>query len=216
MRNRTENQIELVMIRHGATGSNREGRYLGRTDETLAKEGVRRLLEIKKTGYYPKVGRVFTSPMKRCIETAEILYPEKQAVIIEEWKEIDFGKFEGKHYTDLQNDIQYRNWMESGGTLPFPEGESREDFVRRCAAGMHKMLDLLFQGPGDIVGENEPVGMIVHGGTVMSILSRYGGGSYFDYQLSNGDGYRCSLRYQIKGTAKRRYQKWKITDIRKL
>ena len=39
MWNRSENQIKLVMIRHGATPSNKEHRYLGRTDEGLSIEG---------------------------------------------------------------------------------------------------------------------------------------------------------------------------------
>ena len=42
MRNRPENQIEirLTLIRHGATLSNKEGRYLGKTDEALSPEGI--------------------------------------------------------------------------------------------------------------------------------------------------------------------------------
>ena len=39
MRNRTENQITFVLIRHGATASNREHRYLGHTDEGLDEPG---------------------------------------------------------------------------------------------------------------------------------------------------------------------------------
>ena len=37
------------------------------------------------------------------------------------------------------------------------------------------------------------VGMIVHGGTIMSLLSLYGGKDYFDYQVPNGRGYVCRL-----------------------
>ena len=44
MRNRTENQIELVLIRHGATKANEERRYLGRTDEELSEKGKEALL----------------------------------------------------------------------------------------------------------------------------------------------------------------------------
>ena len=38
MRNRAENQIKLVLIRHGATEGNKEHRYIGRTDEPLSSE----------------------------------------------------------------------------------------------------------------------------------------------------------------------------------
>ena len=61
MRNRTEDQIEihLTLIRHGATLSNKEGRYLGKTDEALSPDGIRtlekscirgRLLSVSRNG----------------------------------------------------------------------------------------------------------------------------------------------------------------------
>ena len=44
MRNRTENQITLIFIRHGETAANKEQRYLGRTEEALSLEGREKLL----------------------------------------------------------------------------------------------------------------------------------------------------------------------------
>ena len=40
MWNRSENKINCIFIRHGCTVSNREHRYLGRTDEPLDEAGV--------------------------------------------------------------------------------------------------------------------------------------------------------------------------------
>ncbi len=40
MWNRSENKINCIFIRHGCTVSNREHRYLGRTDESLDEAGV--------------------------------------------------------------------------------------------------------------------------------------------------------------------------------
>lgn len=48
MRNRTENQINLILIRHGETPSNALGRYLGRTEEDLSEAGKEKLLLIRK------------------------------------------------------------------------------------------------------------------------------------------------------------------------
>lgn len=129
MRNRSENQITLVMIRHGETKANKEHRYLGKTDETLSKEGEIQLAEYKKLQLYPKLVSLYVSPMKRCMQTAEILYPDIQPVPIKAWEEIDFGAFEGKNYIELQGDERYQAWIDSKGTLPFPDGESREEFA---------------------------------------------------------------------------------------
>ena len=193
MRDWTENQIMLAFIRHGVTQANKEQRYLGKTDESLSKEGIEILESFKMRKLYPDVEYLFTSPMKRCTETAKIIYPTLCPIIIPEWEEIHFGRFEYRNYEELKEDAEYQEWIRSGGTLDFPEGESRNDFILRCKSGFIRMCNELSQ----VVGQNakKPVlaGMIVHGGTIMSLLSLYGGTDYFDYQVSNGRGYVCRL-----------------------
>ncbi len=190
MRDRAENQITLVLIRHGATKANMEHRYLGKTDEVLSKEGEMQLYEYKKMGFFPNIDFLFSSPMKRCVQTAEILFPELKPVEIEEWKEMDFGVFEGKNYLELQGDKRYQEWIDSNGTLPFPEGESREEFISRCDKGFRRMIGKL----KPIKEEGyKTVGIIVHGGTIMALLSKYDKGDYFDYQVPNGKGFVCTM-----------------------
>ena len=64
--------LKILLIRHSMTAGNKLGRYIGaRTDEPLCEEGIRLLENIS----YPPVQRVFVSPMRRCRETAEILFP---------------------------------------------------------------------------------------------------------------------------------------------
>lgn len=186
---RSENQIELVMIRHGITPSNKEHRYLGRTDEGLCPEGKRILAERKHN--YPNVDYLFASPMKRCRESAEILYPNQDIIIIPEWVEMNFGDFEGKNHLELEGNLYYQKWIDSNGSLPFPGGESRGDFAERCTRGFYKMLEhvesLSYQDHAIRLG------MILHGGTIMSLMSTFLGGEYFDYQVANGQGYLCRL-----------------------
>lgn len=190
MRNRTTNQVTLIMLRHGAAQANRERRYLGRTDAPLCEEGKGELLKFKEQDCYPQVDCLFTSPMKRCIQTAEILYPELSPVTVGEWTEMDFGAFEGRNYEELKGDARYQKWIDSGGMLPFPEGESREEFLLRCERGFERMIETLREPV--MLGKVKRAGMIVHGGTIMALLGRYYGGDYFDYQVENGKGYVCT------------------------
>ena len=192
MRDRAENQITLVLIRHGATKANMEHRYLGKTDEVLSKEGEMQLFEYKKMSFFPNIDYLFSSPMKRCVQTAEILFPELKPVEIEEWKEMDFGVFEGKNYLELQGDKRYHEWIDSNGTLPFPEGESREEFISRCDKGFRSMIGKLKPTKEE---EHKTVGIIVHGGTIMALLSKYARGNYFDYQVPNGKGFICTMKH---------------------
>ena len=128
MWNWTENQIELYLIRHGMTLGNVEHRYIGRqTDEPLSEDG-RQQLE-KRKDQWAQVCRtwdmpyVFVSPMLRCRQTAEILFPQIPQIEIDPWREMDFGEFEGRNYAQLNGDPRYQAWIDSGGTLAFPGGE---------------------------------------------------------------------------------------------
>lgn len=215
MRDRTEDQVKLVFIRHGETKANREHRYLGKTDEALSEDGKKQLLGYKKKNCYPQVKYLFSSPMTRCLETAEILYPNLRPAMIPEWREMDFGRFEYQNYEQLKEDAQYQAWVDSQGTLPFPEGESREEFCMRCETGFIKMCGKLrtaleeshqVSDGAAAAAENHArqgrnffpdaadAALIVHGGTMMALLSQYGGKDYFDYQVPNGRGYVCRMR----------------------
>ncbi len=202
MRTGTENQIELLLLRHGATASNAEGRFLGQTDEPLSGEGSREILLKKENlkGQSPQL--VFSSPMTRCRETARLLF-DVQPVIVPDWTEMDFGRFEGKNYLDLDGDPEYQAWIDSGGTLPFPGGESREQFSGRCLKGLERMLEEIGERvPGEGVDSADPVraAAVVHGGTIMALMSALTGGEYFDYQVKNGEGYFLTLAPDDSGS----------------
>lgn len=123
--------MQIVFIRHSMTAGNLERRYIGcRTDEPLCEAGIslaqQKTAEIRQTFPMPEV--VLTSPMRRCVQTAEILFPDTPREIVYGLQECDFGDFEGKNYAELSGDPAYQAWIDSGGTLAFPSGESRAAF----------------------------------------------------------------------------------------
>jgi len=196
MRNRSENQIELYLIRHGATKANREHRYLGRTEEPLSEEGREALKAFQKKGIYPdpaSLQALFVSPMERCRETEERLFGDCEQHMIPEFREMDFGLFEGKNYQDLRGNAQYQAWIDSNGTLPFPKGESREDFIARCRRGFEEMLRIVTAEGISRNEERKNIAAVVHGGTIMAVCSSFTDGEYFDFQIGNGEGYRCKV-----------------------
>lgn len=221
MRNRTEDQIEirkntgtdtqaeirLTLIRHGVTLSNKEGRYLGKTDEALSTDGIGALEKSVADRLYPTADVLFSGPMKRCLETAGILYPGQTPIVIPEWTEMDFGAFEGHNYQELSKDPNYQRWIDSGGALPFPEGESREEFIRRSVAGYEKMvyhMKMSWEKSAASGQRNRKIqnaSAVVHGGTIMALLSHFLDGEYFDYQAKCGQGYSGRLVFPAGGGA---------------
>lgn len=193
-------EIEINWIRHGKTAWNQEHRYLGKTDVPLCQAGREELLQLKeglqKKGLQKKDGvsplLLFSSPMKRCIQTTELLF-DKEPVLLPEWEEMDFGSFEGKNYEELSADKEYQRWIDSNGTLPFPQGESREDFIVRSMKGFYKMLALIEQELKENPAPKQ-IAAVVHGGTIMAVFSELTGQEYFSFQVKNGQGYRMKLQ----------------------
>lgn len=183
--------MKLLLIRHGATAANERGSYLGKTEEPLSKNGILDIVKKKESGNYPQAELIAASPMKRCVQTAELIYGTAPAVLVEEWKEIDFGSFEGKTWRELKGNSDYQKWIDSGGMMPFPDGESREAFVGRCVDGFTRFC-------GDLSGKHplpETAALIVHGGTIMALLSSFSDGDYYSYQCKCGEGYFCELDF---------------------
>ncbi len=182
--------IKLILIRHGATKSNEYGKYLGKTDESLSENGRQELRQKISEGWYPKAEFIAASPMKRCLETAELIYEGNPGFLTDKWMEIDFGRFEGKHYTQLKDDTAYQKWIDSNGTLSFPEGENRQQFITRSVSGFAEFCHTLSQ----VKKMPKTAAMVVHGGTIMAILSSFTNKDYFHYQCKNAEGYLCKLK----------------------
>lgn len=197
MWNQSEIKINLTLIRHGKTPSNREHRYLGVTEEALSGEGRKQLEILAEKDILKKPWLLFISPMLRCQESAGILFPGRKAYPIEEWREMNFGAYEGKNYEDLKNDSYYQKWIDSNGTLPFPEGESQQEYIKRCHRGLLIATKIIQKEIAENqIAESQPrnITAVVHGGTIMALLHILAGGNYFDYQVKNGGGYCCKLR----------------------
>ena len=113
------------------TKGNLEKRYIGCSDEVLCQEGIRQLEEKRDAGIYreiPSDAVVWCSPKKRCIQTAQILFGKREIKIEDRLRECEFGDWEGKNYMDLRNDPRYQKWIDSGGTISFPNGEEIQAF----------------------------------------------------------------------------------------
>lgn len=109
---------------------------MGITEEALSEEGRKQLESLLEKGILRKPWLLFISPMLRCQESAGILFPGIKTYPIEEWREMNFGAYEGKNYEDLKNDAYYQKWIDSNGILPFPEGESQQEYINRCHRGL--------------------------------------------------------------------------------
>ena len=180
--------MKIVFIRHLKTPGNEKRQYIGRTDEDLSKQEVeefRQRQEKSTGGLYPPVQHVIASPLKRCIQTAELIYPRLEIVTEPMLRECDFGEYERKTYEELKNEPEYIRWMESGGMTAFPGGEEQTSFRRRCVDGVKRWIARLLEDGADSAA------FVVHGGTIMAVLSELAEDKheFYHWQVENGGGY---------------------------
>jgi alpha-ribazole phosphatase len=183
----------ISIYRHGATKANNEGLYIGKTDYPLSHEG-REYLEKKAQRYeYPRVGRVYSSPLLRCVETAEILFPGVGIITAEDLSEMDFGVFEELSAAELSELDSYKKWIKGGIDAAPPSGESGRQVLSRCMGGMNAVI--LNMMKDDIAH----AAIITHAGIIANILSSMGVPKYRPSILTSefGEGYEILVTAQM-------------------
>ncbi len=188
---------KLHLIRHGMTEGNENGQYIGHTDLKITTNGIIELEKLRDDGVYPKCDVVFSSPLSRALDTAKIIYPDKEALINHNFKEIDFGEFEGKTPDDLKDRQDYADWL-SGKIPAAPGGESAVDFATRLCNGVGEAVRYMMDN------DYYSAAIIMHGGAIMTLLAvaavpRMKMG---EWACGNGRGYTISITpslYQRSG-----------------
>ena len=191
--------MELYLIRHWKTKGNLEKRYIGTTDAPILSGSERDLWEKRLHRILADVRCVAVSPMKRCRESAELLFPGKKQEVCDAFRECDFGQFENRNYEELKNRPEYQRWIDSGGMEAFPGGESRERFAGRCVEGFVQKVTELQER------KIERAAFVVHGGTIMAILEwlDHKQRPFYQWQAENGAVFYVRTEREIlRGTCK--------------
>ena len=158
----------ISILRHGLTEANENGIYIGKTDLPLSETG-REALEDKYDQYeYPKVQRVYSSPLERAVQSAEILFPEREIVIVDDLREMDFGVFEGLPAEELIQLDSYKKWLRGGLDNPPPNGETLRSMMMRCYSALNLIImDMMKNG-------YTHTGVVTHSGILMNMMSCFG------------------------------------------
>ena len=175
----------IQLIRNGLTSGNIEGRYIGHIDEPLSKEGNEQIAQMKKDYKYPAVEAVFSSPLKRCTETAKLIYPDRDPIIIDGFIEYNFGEFEGKTAEELETHPVFADWLAGKPGVSAPFGESNEAFANRIGQTMVKVVD------GIIQSGITKTAIATPGGVIMALLEMFGlpEASMHEWLTPGGCGY---------------------------
>lgn len=149
----------LVLIRHGETESNRSRRFAGWSDEHLTEEGREGVVRLAKS-LGLRGGRLYASPVRRAVETAEILAAELSLPVhtVHDLHEIELGEWTGLTESEVAErwPSAYREWLERPDQLEIP-GRERLEEVRERAVGAIDQI-----GKAELSEDGAPAVVITH------------------------------------------------------
>ena len=170
--------MRALLVRHGQTRGNALEEFIGSTDEPLSPEGREAAEKAPKD---PSVKKVFVSPMLRARQTASILFPNAEQIVVPGLREMDFGEYERRTRASLEEDPRFIAWNDSAGLEPPPGGESRGDVAARAVPAFAAALE----------ESGEDAVFVVHGCVIMVLLSELAEPEkdFFDYWTANLCGF---------------------------
>jgi Fructose-2,6-bisphosphatase len=157
--------MQLILIRHGETLWNKEGRIQGTSDIELSTVGIEQARLLALSLKDQPIGAIHTSPLKRALQTAEIIneFHRKEIQIHQDLMEMDQGDFEGFSFKELmarQKDF-LNKWIADPASVKMPNGESLAQLQERAWRALEK-----------IISKEENALVVAHNFTIAAILCR--------------------------------------------
>jgi ribonuclease H / adenosylcobalamin/alpha-ribazole phosphatase len=149
---RTATPLRLLLVRHGETRFTAQRRYSGRGDIPLTERGLARAgaLARRLAAIGRPIDAVVTSPLERCVRTAEIVAAGAPIAVDDDLVECDFGDWEGLTFADVRSrwPDEVAGWLASTATAP-PGGEALDAVAVRIERAVARLRT------------NQPSGVVV-------------------------------------------------------
>ncbi len=159
--------ITLYLIRHGETVWNIESKTQGCVDIDLTLKGLEqaKLIAEKLKKNNKKVLSIYTSDLKRCYKTAEIIGERLnvETIPLTELREMDFGLWEGLTIGEIKRKYpkEYYLWRKQPSKTYIPNGENLKSVKKRCIAVIHNIVKNYHNGNIIIVSHTVAIKVII-------------------------------------------------------
>ncbi len=161
--------MQLILVRHGESVWNEEGKVQGTSNPDLSKRGIKQAeMLAAKLNQKHTINAVYSSPLARAHSTAKIITRTHNLPIniCHDLREIQLGEWEGKHFSQLQQEYpeMLKLWYSEPLSVSVPGGETVIEFRDRVVAAMDKIVQ---RHEKDEKGEKgEKIMVVAHGGVI--------------------------------------------------
>ena len=131
----------LVLVRHGETTGQSSIRYYGATDVPLSASGRAQARAARAGIPAETLDAVWSSSLARAWQSAQILAPRRSVQLEADFREIDFGRWEGLTREEIEalDPELHADWQSQKPGFEFPEGETRPAFRQRVERGLLRL-----------------------------------------------------------------------------
>lgn len=153
----------LILIRHGETDYNLQNRYCGFTNPPLNNSGILQSKRLAAGLKDIRIDKVYSSDLKRAYQTAEIIFENNPIEKLADFREMNFGIFEGLRYEEIAKTHPklYRNWISNPVKVKIPNGEGLKDLRKRVKQGLSFILSQ---------NKDRTIALVAHGGPIRVVL----------------------------------------------
>ncbi|MGB2814698.1 MAG: histidine phosphatase family protein [Dehalococcoidales bacterium] len=135
---------EIILARHSETEWNVAEVFRGQIDIDLSETGVKQAKLLAEYLSTSAIEAVYSSPLKRARETAEIIArPHKLKVNADpDLIDFDFGQWQGLSHEEVKEKYEdlYTKWVTHPEQVSMPGGESLEDVARRVIRFRNRII----------------------------------------------------------------------------
>ena len=181
-------QTEIILVRHGETDMNKNHLYFGHLDPSLNETGKKQLerskCSLRKIENIDEINEIFCSPLKRCIESLDILEISKNIKVNydDDFKELNFGIFEGKTYKEICENYpeEVKRMKVEWRTFKVEGSESLEELEKRVVSKLEEIFE---------IKKGKKILLVAHAGVIKILLSHYLVGNvdlYWKLKIDNG------------------------------
>lgn len=176
----------LLLVRHGETEWNRQGRFQGQIDVPLNDNGRVQAGQAAEFLKSVQIDSAVSSSMARPKETAEIIlkyHPEIELKLRDDLREISHGLWEGKFESEIEAGYPglLHQWQSQPETVQMPEGENLQQVWDRAVEGWNAIVQSAQPG--------ETILVVAHDAINKAILCYVAGltpAAFWNFKQGNG------------------------------
>ncbi len=175
----------VLLVRHGETQWNREGRFQGQMDIPLNATGFAQAQGTAELLKDIAIDRVISSPLQRPFQTAETIvapHPALALTTLADLQEISHGTWEGKLHTQVEAEYpgMLAQWNQHPETVQMPEGEDLNAVWERTRRAWSQILD---------GAEDKTTLVVAHDAinkAILCLLTDLGPAAFWRFKQGNG------------------------------